>query len=249
MVKLSIITPTYNSILFIESCIQNVIKQNNSNVEHIIVDALSSDGTVNVIKEYAKKHSHIKWVSEKDSGQSNAMNKGIAMASGELLGFLNVDDYYEDGVFTKAISLSETLSAHFFSGNCNVWSHTNELTYVSKPKDNTFCACYFRETYPINPASYFYRKSVHNEIGLYDEQNHLSMDLDFFLRYMNKYKTYYYEDAVWGNFRLIETCKTYVDSQDGNMLGRKKELFKKYWRLNSTLVRYICIIKNKLKIF
>ena len=89
---LSIITPVFNGIRFIESCIINVIEQKCPNLEHIIVDGGSTDGTVEIITSYAERYEHIKWVSEKDHGQSDAMNKGIAKALGSILGFLNVDD-------------------------------------------------------------------------------------------------------------------------------------------------------------
>jgi glycosyltransferase involved in cell wall biosynthesis len=86
-------TPVYNGQRFIEFCIKNVIDQHCSHAEHIIVDGGSTDGTVEIIKSYAEKYPHIRWISEKDNGQSDAMNKGISMAKGEILGVLNVDDF------------------------------------------------------------------------------------------------------------------------------------------------------------
>ena len=102
-IRLSIITPVFNGIRFIESCIINVIEQNCRGLEHIIIDGGSSDGTVDVIRAYAKRYGHIKWISEKDKGQSDAMNKGIRMAQGDILGFLNVDDFYEPNVLCRII--------------------------------------------------------------------------------------------------------------------------------------------------
>jgi glycosyltransferase involved in cell wall biosynthesis len=95
---ISIITPVYNGEEFIESCIKVVIDQACPEVEHIIVDGGSTDQTVDIIKQYAKQYPHIRWISEKDRGQSDAINKGIAMAKGEILSILNVDDYYEPNV-------------------------------------------------------------------------------------------------------------------------------------------------------
>ena len=95
---LSVITPVFNGIRFIESCILNVIEQGCCEVEHLIIDGGSSDGTVEIVSRYAERYRHIRWVSEQDEGQSHAMNKGIAMARGTIIGFLNVDDYYEPRV-------------------------------------------------------------------------------------------------------------------------------------------------------
>ncbi|MDF5711529.1 MAG: glycosyltransferase [Nostoc sp. S4] len=78
---ISVITPVYNGEKFIESCLQVVIKQNFSEVEHIIVDGGSTDKTIDIIKHYANQYSHIRWISEKDRGQSDAINKGIYLSS------------------------------------------------------------------------------------------------------------------------------------------------------------------------
>ncbi|MBN3951472.1 MAG: glycosyltransferase [Nostoc sp. NMS7] len=84
---ISVITPVYNGDKFIESCLQNVINQNFAEVEHIIVDGGSTDKRIDIIKDYANQHPHIHWISEKDQGQSDAMNKGISMAQG--IDFIN----------------------------------------------------------------------------------------------------------------------------------------------------------------
>ena len=78
-----------------------MIEQNCGDVEHIIIDGGSQDGTVTIIKQYAEKYPHIRWISEADQGQSDAMNKGLDMAKGNIISFLNVDDYYEPLVLNK----------------------------------------------------------------------------------------------------------------------------------------------------
>ena len=106
---LSIITPVLNNKRFIESCILNVIEQDCPKMEHIIIDGESTDGTLEIIKAYAERHTHIRWISEKDKGQSDAMNKGVRMAQGNILGFLNVDDFYEKNVLNRIVELFKTL--------------------------------------------------------------------------------------------------------------------------------------------
>ena len=90
MLKLSIITPVYKGVKFIDSCIQNVIDQNCSEIEHMIIDGDSTDTTIEIIKQYAKQYPHIRFLLEPVKGQSDAMNKGIKMAKGNIIGILNI---------------------------------------------------------------------------------------------------------------------------------------------------------------
>lgn len=95
--KLSVITPSYNQADFLERTIKSIIGQGYPNLEYIIIDGGSTDGSVDIIKKYQDKIHY--WVSEKDQGQSNAINKGIKIASGEWIGWQNSDDIYYDGAF------------------------------------------------------------------------------------------------------------------------------------------------------
>ncbi len=99
--KISIVTPSYNSAEFIEDCIQSVLKQNYPNFEHIIIDGGSTDGTVEILKKYP----HLKWISEPDEGQSDALNKGFKKAEGDIIGWLNSDDVYLPGTFNKVADI------------------------------------------------------------------------------------------------------------------------------------------------
>src|ERR1039457_2914178 len=157
---LSVITPVFNGDRFIEFCIQNVIKQNCPDVEHIIVDGGSTDGTVDIIRQYAENHLHIRWVSEKDQGQSDAMNKWISMAAGAIIGFLNVDDYYEPDTLQDILKRFELLpEPSLLVGNCNIWDDDGKLLSVSRPSEigllNLLRGRY-EDAFPMNPSAYFY---------------------------------------------------------------------------------------------
>jgi glycosyltransferase involved in cell wall biosynthesis len=104
---ISVITPVYNGDRFIESCIRMVIDQACSEAEHLIIDGGSSDRTVEIVQQYADRYPHIRWVSEPDAGQSDAMNKGIEMAKGDIIAMLNVDDYYEPNVLNRIVEYLE----------------------------------------------------------------------------------------------------------------------------------------------
>jgi len=217
-VRLSIITPVFNGIRFIESCIINVIEQNCRGLEHIIIDGGSSDGTVDVIRAYAKRYGHIKWISEKDKGQSDAMNKGIRMAQGDILGFLNVDDFYEPNVLCRIIEYFKTLpEPSLIVGNCHRWNDQGEIYEENKPAKlgiRDLMLGWNINPCPVNPSQYFYHKSLHEKIGPYSVEEHLTLDIDFLLRAVQIANVVYF-DEFWGNYRFIKGTKTFDDEKRG----------------------------------
>lgn len=228
---ISIITPVYNGERFIDFCITNVIEQNCIDVEHIIVDGCSTDRTVEIIKKYAEQYPHIRWISEKDKGQSDAMNKGIAMARGEILGFLNVDDYYDPNVLNRVLEFFKTLpKPSLLVGNCNVWDNDGKLWFISRPSKisltNLLLGRYM-EAFPMNPSGYFYHASLHKKIGLYKVEEHYGMDLDFIIRAVQTANVKYVNETC-GNYRYLEGTKTYNDDKSGENTRRIKAIVKEH---------------------
>ncbi len=228
---ISVITPVYNGENFIESCLKVAIDQACPEVEHIIVDGGSTDGTIEIIQQYADKYPHIRWISEKDKGQSDAMNKGIAMAKGKIVAFLNVDDYYEPNVLNRVSEIFKTLpEPSLLVGNCNVWNDKGIL-YINKPKKLKFADLLLghdANPFPLNPSAYFYHTSLHQKIGLYDTNEHYAMDIDFLLRAVQVAEVKYV-DEIWGNFRFFEGTKTFEDIRSGRSGGRRVDsLIKAY---------------------
>jgi glycosyltransferase involved in cell wall biosynthesis len=224
--KLSVITPVFNGVRFIEFCIRNVIEQSCPDVEHIIIDGGSNDGTVDIIKLYADKFPHIRWISEKDRGQSDAMNKGIKMASGEILGFLNVDDFYEASALREAIDMFRALpEPALLVGNCNVWDDNGNLLCVNKPSKVSLLTLLmlYVPAFPANPSAYFYHKSLHEKIGLYEVEEHYGMDVHFLYRATQAAKVKYV-DKMWGNYRFLADTKTYMDVESGQNRIRVTEI-------------------------
>lgn len=238
---ISVITPVYNGEKFIESCIKVVIDQNCPNVEHIIMDGGSTDRTVEIIKQYAEKYPHIRWISEKDKGQSDAMNKGIAMAKGEILSFLNVDDYYEPNVLNRVLEIFKTLpEPSLLVGNCNIWNDDGKLQEINKPSKLKFTDLLLGPcvtTFPMNPSAYFYHTSLHQKIGLYQVDEHYAMDIDFLLRAV-QVATTKYVDEIWGNYRKIEGTKTANDIASGQNMLRLNSLMRTYRRKLPFLQRW-----------
>ena len=105
IMKLSLITVTYNSSITLSDTLQSVLNQTYPDIEYIIVDGASKDNTVSIIKEYEPKfHGRMKWISERDKGLYDAMNKGIRMATGEVLGILNSDDFFTTNVVLQQVA-------------------------------------------------------------------------------------------------------------------------------------------------
>ncbi|MBD2213611.1 glycosyltransferase [Nostoc linckia FACHB-104] len=238
---ISIITPVYNGERFIETCIKVVIDQNCHDIEHIIVDGGSKDRTVEIIKQYAEKYSHIRWISEKDKGQSDAMNKGIAIAKGEILNFLNVDDYYEPNVLKKVVEHFKMLpEPSFLVANCNVLNDAGKLDHVNKPRKMKLAELLvgpWKNPFPANPSAYFYHTSLHQKVGLYDIQEHYVMDIDFIFRAV-QVATIKYVDETWGNHLRIEGTKTFNAMQNNQTLPRLCRLLKAYRRNLPPLKRF-----------
>lgn len=208
---ISVITPVYNGEQFIEACIKVIIDQNCPDVEHIIVDGASTDKTVEIIKLYADIYPHIRWISEKDQGQSDAMNKGIAMAKGEIISFLNVDDFYQPNVLNRGLEIFQSLPVpSILVGNCNLWDDKDKLVVVNKPVNfrlSSMLQGLNDKNFPTNPSAYFYHTCLHQQVGLYKVDEHYAMDLDFLLRAV-QVATVKYVDEIWGNWMRTEGTKS-----------------------------------------
>ena len=238
MNKLSIITPVFNSISYIELCIQNVCSQGcTDEIEHLIIDGGSSDGTAELITTLADIYPHIKWISEKDRGQSHAMNKGIKLATGKYLSFLNVDDYYSENALKDVLAIISAKDApEFIVGNCNVWNPDGTLQYINQPSKLKIWHLLSGYYLPVNPSAYFYKKEIHNRIGSYNEENHHNMDIEFLIQAASVTEMKYYP-KIWGNFRLLPNTKTVNDQNSGTIEQRKKELYQRYLQKSTYKVR------------
>lgn len=230
---ISIITPVFNGERFIEACLLNVINQNCGICEHIIVDGGSTDNSIPIIKKYSAEYPHIRWTSSRDRGQSDAMNKGIAMANGEIIGFLNVDDYYEPGVLNRISKIFLDLpKPSLIVGNCNVWDDSGNLLFINKPSRLSITDLlmgYDINPHPVNPSAYFYHKSLHKRIGDYDETEHYALDVDFLFKAVQFANVVYFNEP-WGNYLFFEGTKTYKDQKNQTNKKRMRILYKKFLR-------------------
>lgn len=213
--RASIITPTFNSLNYIDNCVANVRRQGGSVIEHIIVDGGSTDGTVERILSLQSETKTIRYIPGPDFGQSDALNKGIAVARGEVIGVLNVDDLYEPDAISQACHILKRLKVPaFVVGDCRIID--GQHIKWNCPKDLRFEALilgYDYAQWPNNPSSYFYHKEVHDMVGLYNIVDHYAMDLDFIFRCAKTIRMKYVKKH-WGNFYLHPGSKTF-DDKDG----------------------------------
>lgn len=219
---ISVITPVYNGEKFIAACLQNVIDQKCSHVEHLILDAGSTDQTLRIIRQYADQYPHIRWISESDQGQSDAMNKGIRMAKGEIIGTLNVDDLYEENALNQVIKEFETLpEPALLVGNCLVWDELLDCTWLSQPKRLSLIHLLSGITHLVNPSAYFYHAALHQKIGEYKLDEHYAMDVDFVLRAAIAAHLKYV-DITFGRYYVYADTKTALDTLAGQSAERKQ---------------------------
>ena len=240
MILLSIITPTYNPGDWLEKCILNVAENLSEEIEHLIIDGGSTDGTPERLQKFAEQYPHIRWISEKDRGQSDAMNKGLSMARGTWVGFLNADDFYEPGALKSVLSIisSNPSGLRFLTGNLNIINEKDELISVNKPARMSLPALLADICeWPYNPAAYFYTAVIHEKIGKFPLDEHFAMDYDFILKLMTAQIPLEYHNETWGNFRLLPEAKTGMDQAANLSFQRAEVLRKKYTEQAGSLMK------------
>lgn len=185
--KISIITPSFNSASTIADTINSVLSQDYFDIEYIIVDGGSKDSTVEIIKSYGEKI--VKFVSEKDNGIYDAMNKGIKMASGDVVGILNSDDFYPDASVisdvVKAFNINMSDSVY---GDLDYvdWDETTKIIRKWRAGKHTWKSFKFG-WHPPHPT-FFVKKELYDRLGLFREDLRIAADYELMLRfiYINK---------------------------------------------------------------
>lgn len=167
--KISVITVCYNSITTLHDTLESILRQTYPDVESIVVDGASKDGTVELIEKYSHQFSgRMKWISEPDKGIYDAMNKGIGMATGDVIGFLNADDYYQDGNVLEAIA--EAFSRHgtdAVHGNLHYINGAREIVRTWRGTEYT-PGSFQRGWNPAHPTFYC-KKDCFTRYGGFDQ--------------------------------------------------------------------------------
>jgi glycosyltransferase involved in cell wall biosynthesis len=211
---ISIITPSFNQGAYIEQTIQSVLNQNCGRVEHIVVDGGSTDDTVDILKKYP----HLIWVSEKDRGQADALTKGLALAKGDIIGWVNSDDYYQDNIFAAVVSHFQRTDAQWVVGNlANVFDDGLEVVFRQSPKI-TFDAL-VREPDIVRQQSTFFRREALTSVGAWNADRYMVMDYDLWIR-LAKVSPPVMVNENWAYFRNHAAQKSGL----GNILRQSEEI-------------------------
>lgn len=202
--KVSIVTPSFNQGPFLEETIRSVLLQGYPNLEYIIIDGGSTDGSIDIIKKYESWLSY--WVSEPDAGQTHALNKGFNKTSGQIIAWLNSDDVYlQNAVFSAIQILISNEDVAMVYGDIDVIDEKNNGLYFipSGPYD---LKRLFKENYIPQPACFF-KKNVFLNIGGLDESFNYIMDYDLWMRMgINNYSIIYFPQKI-ALFRLYDNSK------------------------------------------
>ena len=206
--KVSIITPSYNQGQFIEATIQSVLNQTYSNIEYIVVDGGSTDQTMSVVNRYKSQIDII--IHEQDEGQSDAINKGFKLATGELVGWLNSDDILYPDCVAEIVKLYQEKpngSIYYIplQNGINATGKIHNLTTRKIPNKKYL----LNEDFSIIQPSSFYSRECVIQVGFLDAKIHYCMDLDLWLRLLNLAPIYYSMVGVpLSGFRKWELSKT-----------------------------------------
>lgn len=195
--KISVITISFNSANTIEDTIQSVLSQNYSAIEYIIVDAASTDGTLNIVEKYKSKISKV--ISEKDDGIYFALNKGISMATGDVIAFIHADDFYaSETVLSSVMKLFSDENVESVYGDLNYVDRLDTSKVLRNWKSGAYKTELFLDGWmPPHPA-FFLKKVCYEKFGAYNTSFSLAADYELMLRmlYKNKITTHYIPEVL-----------------------------------------------------
>lgn len=240
---ISVITPSYNQGKFIRQTIESVLTQDYPAVEYIIVDALSTDRTLPIIREYEDR---LTLIAERDRGQTDAINKGLRRATGDIVCWLNSDDYFLPGTLALVgdffASNPDTL---WLTGDCQIVDQSGKpiqqpVRQYKRLLRSLTPALYLGMTNAICQPSTFWRRRVHTQLGFLAESLHYTMDYDWWLRILQLQPPAIVPQPLTA-FRI------HADSKGGNQFGRQfdedYQTFCRYW--SGTPIRLLHKLHNQ----
>lgn len=170
----SVITIVRNGVTTLPRAIESVLSQDYRNVDYVVVDGQSTDGTLGVLQNFSNDISL--WVSESDSGISDAFNKGIVLSRGEIIGILNCDDWYEPGAIRKVVDAMQKSGADIAAGKMQYWEGDRHTFTISSDPD------LLDQSMTVGHPTVFVRRSCYRQIGLYRLDFRFAMDYEWILR-------------------------------------------------------------------
>jgi len=242
--RISIVTPSYNQAQFLERTILSVLNQNYPNLEYIIIDGGSTDGSIKIIKKYEKYFAY--WINEKDKGQADGINKGFKKATGDIFTWLNSDDIYlPNTLFKIAEVFTKYPNVDVIYGN---QIDINEKDEIIGEMINTYWIPFISELgfkyggFGFHQPASFWRKEIFFGSGLLNPGLHFCMDIDMFIRFILNNAKFKYVREYFACFRHHQNSKT----SRLQYLAKKEiqEIYNKY-KINT---KGITICKNIVRI-
>lgn len=224
--KISVVTISYNQAEFLEACILSILNQKYSNLEYIIIDGGSKDGSVDIIKKYENDLTY--WVSEPDKGPANALNKGFSKATGDIYYYLNSDDVLMDGAFDRILEIvNNNPNYDIYYGNCFI---TDERLVPIKRfySEKWSLYNYLDKNVYIAQQATFIRASIFKEIGGFNEDNRVSWDGELLVDISLKGGQFYQLSDFLAFFRIYDSSIT------GQVLGND-HFAKKYEQMHDVI--------------
>jgi len=242
--KVSVITAVFNGAKTIQDCIKSVSGQIYPNIEHIIIDGGSTDGTLEVIKRYTEKRVNI--VSEPDNGIYDALNKGIRQASGEVIGLLYSDDFYaHDRVIEKVADIFMKYNIDSCYGDLQYVDKNNPDKVIRYWKSSQYRHGKFKYGWMPPHSTFFVKKEIYNKYGYFNTNFKIAADYELMLRFLEKHKiSTYYTPEVFIKMRIGGTSNRNIK----NLIIKSNEDYRA-WKVNNLNGGfYTILLKNLSKI-
>lgn len=236
MKKITVITVCYNSSATIEDTLRSVANQTYPSIEHIVVDGFSKDQTIEIVNRFP----HVaKIVSERDSGIYDAMNKGLKMATGDIVGFINADDFYADPeALSSVMRVFEETDAEICYGDLCYVKQTDTRAVVRYWRSSKFKAgLFFRGWCPPHPT-FFVRREVYERCGRFDLEFSIGADVELMMRFLEVHRVRsFYLPKILVKMRMGGTTNRSV----ANVVKQNKEVWRAFRKngLSPSLMNFV----------
>jgi glycosyltransferase involved in cell wall biosynthesis len=225
--RVSIITPSLNQAQYLEQCILSVLEQDYPNIEYIIMDGGSTDGSVDIIRKYSDRLAY--WVSQPDNGQSAAINTGLCHSTGEIWGWMNADDAYMPDAIGKIVNWLQTHpKTDIVYGDC-VWvdEHGDKKDYFHSGDSQLETS--LLNGFNIPSGSTFLRRSVYENLGGLDENLHNALDTEYWMRATLNFQFEYIPVAL-SLYRVYPLAKTWNTEQSERRAREAITITERFWQ-------------------
>jgi glycosyltransferase involved in cell wall biosynthesis len=224
--RISVVTPSYNQGAFIDETIQSVLDQGYPNLEYIVIDGGSTDNTLEIIKKYERHLAF--WISEKDNGAADAIAKGFARTTGDIMAFLNSDDIYMPGALKAASECLAGSKADLVYGNAQ-WIDGNGSIIGERRQTPFNVSGYLYGAFDLQQPTTFWKREIFQKAGGMDPSFHFAFDTDLFFRFIQKGARFTYIPRVMAGFRIHETSKSSTQRERCEMeLKRLRDIHLRY---------------------